>query len=122
MHLAGLTKDPDAGKMEFLSGCATCHGTDGKGHGPLSAQLKTAPANLTTIAKRNNGVFPVSVVYETVDGRKEIKSHGTRDMPIWGYRYTLPPTPAATDYSISEALIHARILALVDYLSRIQEK
>ena len=134
LNASVLAQDPDAGKTEYLSGCAACHGIDGKGKGPLSADLKTAPADLTVIAKRNGGVFPVTAVYETVDGRKAIKSHGTRDMPIWGDRFIPPPTPAASskpsepnlqlfyDYYRSENIIRIRILALVDYLSRIQEK
>ena len=44
-------------KTEFLSKCAACHGADGKGAGPLSATIKQKPADLTILAKRNNGVF-----------------------------------------------------------------
>ena len=133
-NASGWAQDPDAGKTEYLAGCAACHGSDGKGKGPLSAELKVAPADLTTIAKRNNGVFPLRAVSETIDGRKAVKSHGTRDMPIWGYQYTpMPPSAASPkssepnlqlfyDYYRSENIIRIRILALVDYLSRIQEK
>src|SRR6516225_1994166 len=77
----------DVGKVEYQSSCASCHGVDGKGNGPVSAQLKTAPADLTVFAKKNNGVFPVSRVYEAIDGRQAIVAHGPRDMPVWGLRY-----------------------------------
>ncbi len=79
-----LAQDFDAGKSEFQSSCATCHGTDGKGKGPLSEQLRVAPADLTMLAKKNNGVFPVSAVYETIYGIRRIIAHGPPDMPIWG--------------------------------------
>ena len=38
--------------------CAACHGTDAKGTGPLANLLKSKPADLTLIAKRNGGQFP----------------------------------------------------------------
>jgi mono/diheme cytochrome c family protein len=89
MSSSGLAQDFDAGKSEYQSSCETCHGEDGKGKGPLSAQLKVPPADLTVLAKKNNGVFPVMSVYEVIDGRQAIPGHGTRDMPIWGNRYTV---------------------------------
>jgi Cytochrome C oxidase, cbb3-type, subunit III len=92
LNASGWAQDLDAGKAEYLSNCAPCHGTDGKGKGPLSSKLKTKPADLTTFAKKNNGVFPLSAVYEAVDGRNATGSHGTREMPIWGCRHT-PPRP-----------------------------
>ena len=52
------------GRIEFLSKCATCHGADGKGDGPLSFKLKTKPPNLTILATRNKGVFSQRAVYD----------------------------------------------------------
>jgi mono/diheme cytochrome c family protein len=72
LSAAAMAQDLDAGRLEFQSSCATCHGTDGKGKGPLSEQLKVAPADLTVLAKKNNGVFPVNAVYETIYGIKAI--------------------------------------------------
>jgi mono/diheme cytochrome c family protein len=115
-------QDLDAGKLEFQSGCAPCHGSDGKGKGPVSAQLKVAPADLTLLTKKNNGVFPVNSVYEVIDGRKQVEAHGTREMPIWGFRYMPSPYEAVNPSPATEAAIRARILAIVDYLNRIQEK
>jgi Cytochrome c len=121
----------DLGKNEFQSSCAACHGVDGKGKGQLSAELKSAPSDLTILAKKNNGVFPYKAVTEVIDGRKVVKAHGTREMPIWGYRYTPMPkiSPDAkkayqslNEYYYSETLIRNRILAIVDYLYRIQAK
>ena len=40
---AAQAQDLDIGKSEFQSSCATCHGTDGKGNGPLREQLKVPP-------------------------------------------------------------------------------
>ena len=102
----------DVGKTEYQSSCAACHGINGKGNGPVSKELKTAPTDLTVLAKNNNGVFPYDMVYETIDGRHTISSHGTREMPIWGYRFGPPQAFRFKN----------RILAVIDYLKRIQEK
>lgn len=134
--IAGLentvsAQDFDAGQVEYRMGCAACHGIDGKGMGPVGALFGTPPANLTILAKRNNGVFPFNSVYEVIDGRKVIVAHGTRDMPIWGDRYTPSPnravSPNASDMFINpshdpETVVRMRILAVIDYLNRIQEK
>jgi mono/diheme cytochrome c family protein len=125
-----LAQDLDAGKLEFQSSCATCHGIDGKGKGPLSEQLRVAPTDLTVLAKKNNGVFPVNAVYETIYGIKRIIAHGPPDMPIWGYRYfarnTAPGSKKPDHYvelsSDPDAIARTRFLAVVDYLNRIQQK
>ena len=49
---AAQAEDFDAGKAEFQSSCASCHGTDGKGNGPVSEQLKVPPPDLTILAKK----------------------------------------------------------------------
>jgi mono/diheme cytochrome c family protein len=134
--LSGLTsvawtQDLDVGKIEYQSGCAACHGADGKGKGPLREQLKVAPTDLTVLSKKNNGVFPFNAVYETIYGIKVIVAHGTREMPIWGYRYSSDPNRAIgtspADRYINlwydpDAIVRTRILAVIDYLNRIQEK
>jgi mono/diheme cytochrome c family protein len=121
----------DPGKAEYHSSCAPCHGIDGKGNGPVSADLKVPPPDLTVLAKKNNGTFPFNSVYEIIDGRKTVMAHGTRDMPIWGDRYTpepsraLIPRPSENILNLfydPEAVVRMRILAVIDYLSRIQDK
>ena len=42
------------------------------------------PADLTQLAKHNDGQFPFWTVYRVIDGREEVKAHGSRAMPIWG--------------------------------------
>jgi len=69
---ATWAQSSDPGKSEFHSSCATCHGIDGQGNGPLSSQLKVPPSDLTVLTKKNNGVFPFEAVYEIIDGAKSI--------------------------------------------------
>jgi len=103
----------DVGKMQYQSSCAACHGIDAKGGGPVSKELKTRPADLTALAKNNNGVFPYDRVYQMIDGRNTtVASHGTREMPVWGYRFG-----PAQAYRFK-----ARVLAVIDYLKSIQRQ
>ena len=129
---AAQAEDLDIGKSEFQSSCASCHGADGKGKGPVSEQLKVLPSDLTMLAKRNNGVFPVNAAYETINGSKTIAAHGSREMPIWGERFNpvvnLPHYVDPSYWKMAgpqqspEVVVRTRILAVIDYLSRIQEK
>ena len=84
---AAQAQDLDMGRSEFQSSCASCHGTDAKGKGPVSAQLKIPPPDLTMLAKNNNRGILTNAVYETIDGLKSIPAHGTREMPIWGEQF-----------------------------------
>jgi mono/diheme cytochrome c family protein len=65
-------QDSDIGKVEYQTNCASCHGIGAKGDGPMSSELKRRPSDLTILAKRNNGVFPLNSVYRIIDGRDEI--------------------------------------------------
>lgn len=111
----------DIGKIEYDQSCATCHGLDGKGKGSFSQALQISMPDITTLAKRNGGVFPVARVYEVIDGREQVKAHGTKEMPIWGKHFSLSAAPRYDDYAYNpEAAVRGRILALIDYLYRLQ--
>lgn len=64
--------------------CASCHGVEGKGNGPVSKHLKIKPADLTLLSKKNNGVFPLEEVMTTIDGTRAVRTHGDSKMPVWG--------------------------------------
>jgi len=113
----------DIGKVEYDQSCASCHGLDGKGKGPFSEAMQLTVPDISTLAKRNGGVFPVSRVYDVIDGREAVKAHGTRDMPIWGKHYSVSAAPRYDDYAYNpEAAVRGRILSLIDYLYRLQSK
>jgi mono/diheme cytochrome c family protein len=114
----------DTGKYEYEAHCAVCHGLSGEGDGPYAGFLSKTIPNLTTLSKRNGGIFPVVRVYETIDGRQEIQAHGPRDMPIWGPYYSAQIGEGLyDDIRVNrEAFLRARVLALTEYISRLQAK
>ena len=118
-----LEKTRDAitmGNQEYEQTCSLCHGFDAKGHGVYAFALKEKPSDLTLIQKKNYGIFPFSKLYRIIDGREEVKSHGTRIMPIWGDRFNnenwLNISPR-----YSETLARGRIFELLLYLETIQK-
>lgn len=114
-------KDEPIGKAEFIRNCAVCHGREGRGDGPLADQLSKRPPSLTTIAKRNNGVFPAEQIYHLIDGRRMISAHGTSDMPVWGDRFLARSSEEFWPWG-SEQMVRGRILEIVFYLQNIQER
>ncbi len=113
----------DVGRQEFKTHCAGCHGMDAKGNGRDAYNLEVAPSDLTLLARNNAGVFPTDHLIEVIDGRAQIKSHGLREMPNWGKRYTASAAEHFADSPYDqEAFVRGRVLILVDYLRRIQQK
>jgi len=116
----------DRGKYEYDAHCAVCHGLSGKGGGHFVQLLKsgTVVPNLTELSKKNHGVFPFARVYDTIDGTQSIIAHGTKQMPIWGTRYTIEAGERIYDdfRADPEPFVRARILALTEYVYRLQAK
>ena len=103
-----------SGSYHYKTYCATCHGKEGKGDGPLASSLRFAPPDLTLLAKRNGGVYPSENVFRIIDGRKPVKGHGGPDMPIWGDAFK-----ASAD-GFTEEKVKEKIDALVDFLKSLQ--
>ena len=104
----------DLGSRLFRTHCATCHGVDGRGAGPMAGQLRRTPRDLTQYAARNGGLFLSAKVHRIIDGR-DVASHGIGEMPVWGDVFQR--TDGAT-----EAEVKARIDAIVRYLASIQAR
>ena len=68
----------------FREYCAVCHGVNAKGDGPAADALKKHPTDLTQLAHKNGGKFPVLAVQMAIKGSNGIAEHGTREMPMWG--------------------------------------
>lgn len=106
-----------AGRDLFAFYCASCHGPDAKGNGPMAAVLRTPPPDLTRLALRNNGNFPRERVTQFVGGGGSTLrgSHGSNEMPVWG------PIFKALEPG-DERLVLVRIDNIVEYLRSIQTK
>jgi mono/diheme cytochrome c family protein len=107
--------DPNhtAGSSIFKTYCATCHGVEARGDGPLADQLRVRPPDLTLFAHRN-GSFDREKVRRIIDGRNPVKGHGGPDMPIWGDVFK------QADEGYNEKKVLERLQALVDYLATLQ--
>ena len=67
--------------------CASCHGTTAEGDGPVASTFNVAVPDLTRLAARHRGEFPLERVRRIVDGRDVPAAHGARRMPVWGYEF-----------------------------------
>ena len=103
-----------SGREIFMDRCGACHGEDGKGNGPAVGGLKSAPGDLTLLAKRNGGTFPAERVKEIVGGWANLAVHGSREMPIWGNLFAAK-NPG--DLQIA----NERFKTLVSFLESIQQ-
>jgi mono/diheme cytochrome c family protein len=111
----GTSGPSDPGAQLFRTYCAACHGTGGRGNGPVAEQLRKTPPDLTKYTERSGGAFPTERVRQIIDGRG-ITAHGDREMPVWGDAFR------SARGGLSPEAVKARIDAIVRYLAAIQER
>lgn len=101
------------GRNLFYQHCASCHGMDGRGGGPVAASLKTVTPDLTTIESRE-GKFDQVRLQNIISGERDIAAHGTKEMPVWGFvfRYKTGSQSVAT----------LNVYAIADYIKAFQRK
>ena len=101
---------------DYLQYCSSCHGKGGKGDGPLAANMKDKPADLSAITHFYKGKFPTKVIRQAISGtatdRTIAQFHGPVDMPVWGKVFR--------DQS-GDSIAEARIDLLVEYIESIQK-
>lgn len=107
----------DSGARLYRSLCASCHGAEAKGNGPVASLLVTPPPDLTKISERRKGHYVASEIRAIIDGRETRTAHGPRDMPVWGRQLYFS---AFRDDATARAEADARIEWLVDYLETLQ--
>jgi mono/diheme cytochrome c family protein len=103
-----------SGPSDFQTYCTSCHGTEGKGDGPIAKSLPKRPPDLTRISARHDAVFPKDQVFKTIEGKSG--AHTNVDMPVWADVF------AKSEASLGVDAAAMRIRALVDYLGMIQAK
>lgn len=116
MAFAAVTLEDYSGAELYLRFCASCHGSQALGDGPVSRSLNVAVPDLTRIASRNGG-FPTALIRDVIDGRGvDMRAHGTREMPVWGYEFWIEE---GGDVNAQKAARDA-INRLVEHLRSIQ--
>jgi mono/diheme cytochrome c family protein len=113
--------DP-AGRKLYLKYCGACHGPDAKGDGIVASFMRVKPADLTQIAARHGGEFPLAEVVKTIDGREMLHAHGEPAMPVWGQVLSEELGGGPKPRVPVERRIQGRILSISEYLQSIQAK
>jgi mono/diheme cytochrome c family protein len=109
--------DVSDGHRYFVRYCASCHGTDGLGDGPVAKSLATPPANLRKLGDKFGMPLPAHRIAELIDGRDTARAHGSHEMPVWGEKLYELGQGEKGEAGISEAI--AKIIA---YLNTIQDR
>ena len=105
------------GHKYFVRYCASCHGTDALGDGPVAKSLATPPANLRKLGDKYGMPLPAHRIAELIDGRDTARAHGSHEMPVWGEKlYELGHGEKG------EAGISDVIAKLIAYLNTIQDR
>jgi mono/diheme cytochrome c family protein len=112
-----VTLEDYSGEELFGRFCASCHGAQARGDGPVSRSLNVAVPDLTKISARY-GEFPAMLIRDVIDGRGiDKRSHGTRAMPVWGYEFWIEE---GADVNAERAVRDA-ISKLVEYVRSVQD-
>ncbi len=115
---ASPAAEGNSGKQMYLQYCSSCHGKEGKGNGTVSRDLKVRVPDLTGLAKKNRGVYPLDDVMATIDGRRSVRGHGDRNMPVWGESFH--GESEGKKYPELTTLLKAKVIA--EYVATLQKK
>ncbi|SDY45471.1 Cytochrome C oxidase, cbb3-type, subunit III [Jannaschia faecimaris] len=112
----------EPGAEVFQQYCATCHGSDARGGGPLSEYMTDAIPDLTKLSARNpkaEGQFPMLDIIHIIDGRTGLRAHGG-PMPVYGAIFA---EEGANRENWGQVMYtRGKIMSLVYYLESIQEE
>lgn len=106
----------DPGQQAYLQYCASCHGKEGRGNGPVSPYLKIKVPDLTLLKKNNKGLYPMAKVMSAIDGSRAVRAHGDREMPVWGEIFRKEAEPAK--YTELTSLLKIKMIA--EYVATLQ--
>jgi len=109
--------DENGSKEMYVKYCASCHGSQGKGDGPVSRHLKVKVPDLTALKRNNKGTYPVERVMSSIDGSRVVRAHGTRNMPVWGEVFR--QEHEKEKYTELTSLLTAKLIA--EYIGTLQK-
>ncbi|MBY6048081.1 c-type cytochrome [Vannielia litorea] len=116
---AATAQEVHEGRLLYERHCATCHGLDADGQGPMAPALVLQPVDLTELALTNSGVFPVARVVMRIDGRDPLVSHGS-PMPVYAELFAGDDT--AVKAETGQPIMTTRAIAdLLEYLRTLQK-
>lgn len=104
-----------SGATLYTIACASCHGADGKGNGPVAASLKNRPTDLTLLSRENGGKFPTDHIQYVLSNEGPDTVHGSKGMPVWGPIFRLTG-------GRSHGIAFMRCRNVTEYLNSIQVK
>ena len=89
------------GRRLYVSYCQLCHGTDGKGDGPLAKAMKITPADLNTTVRSRSDTILTKII--TGEGRQTITGRDRHNllseaMPEWKDVFTESQVKALIAY------------------------
>ena len=103
------------GRKLYVEHCAACHGLKADGHGPLESELAKPAADLRLLAQRYGNPLPDDRIARFMDGRADVKAHGSRDMPVWGEEMWQNREGQGNPNAVSEP-----VAKIIHYLQSIQ--
>jgi mono/diheme cytochrome c family protein len=106
----------ESGQQLYERYCASCHGENAHGNGPVAPFISAAVPDLTRIAHRRGGEFPPEEIFQIIDGQSARAAHGPRHMPVWGYEFFGPQS----DDRLAHQQATERVERLVAYLGTLQ--
>jgi mono/diheme cytochrome c family protein len=110
-----MSESAMSGQELYKVYCAACHGVDGKGNGPAAPALKARMLDLTLLAKKNGGKFPLLKVEQSIDGTEGLPvAHGKREMPVYFDLFE--------SIRRDPAFVTQRIGLLTGYIQSLQQK
>lgn len=119
VHAPLHAQEAEEGRSIFMQHCATCHGLEADGKGPMAPVLLVQPKDLSRLSIDNKGEFPLMRVVMRIDGRDPLVSHGS-SMPVYGAFFQGDDVAMKT--GAGQPVMMGRPIAdLVAYLQEIQQ-
>jgi mono/diheme cytochrome c family protein len=87
--IGGQDKDQAIqGRKLFLNYCASCHGSDASGNGPVASSLKNQPPDLRKLQLKSK--YSSEQIRKAISGEMSLMVHGKKEMPVWGLILSKP--------------------------------
>jgi len=105
-----------SGPQLYARFCASCHGAQGRGDGPVSGSFAIEVPDLSTLARRQGNTYSRERIERIVDGRHMLTAHGSRTMPVWGEGFS----QSELGNPDAELAVRSIVSKLVDFIESLQ--